>query len=277
MNNLTTSFQNIQQVLLSAADSFFSTFASFIPSIIGGLVIFIIGLFVASVLRKFAQKILDWTGFSHATDTAQLNKSLHKMGLKKTLSNIIAAFVYWIVFLVFLTAAFETLGLQIVVRTLNDFIAYLPNVIIGAITIVLALIFGRFVKGLINAGLEQLNISFGNIAATIAEVFIILFGAAIAASQLGLDVTIITANVTILVGGAVAILVLALGLGARTAAGNLINGYYAKQLFKKGAVVNLGGYKGKVKEVNNVAVVLESDNTEIIIPNEQALRHGSVK
>jgi hypothetical protein len=276
MNNLTTSFNNMQEVLLSAADSFFSTFAGYVPSIIGALAIFIIGLIISSVLRGTTKKVLDWTGFSRATDKAELNSSLQKVGIKKTLSGMLAALVYWIVFLIFLTAAFETLGLQIVVTTLNDLIAYLPNVIIAAITIVLALLLGRFVKGLVLAGLEQLNISFGGVVASIAEVFVVLFGAAIAASQLGLDVTIITANVTLIIAGVIAVLVLSLGLGSRTAAANLVNGYYTKQIFKKGSTVNLGGYRGKIKEVNNVAVVLEVNGEEIIIPNEEALKHGSI-
>ena len=93
---------------------------------------------------------------------------------------------------------------------------------------------------------------------------------------LGLDVTIITANITLIIAGVVAILVLSLGLGSRTAAANLINGYYTKQLFKKGATVNLSGFKGKVKEVNSVAIILESNEGEIIIPNEAALKHGSI-
>jgi len=276
MNNLTTSFQDMQEVLLSAADSFFSTFAGYVPSIIGALAIFIIGFIVSSALRETTKRILNWTGFSGATDKAELNSTLQKVGIKQTLSSMLASLVYWIVFLIFLTAAFEALGFQIVVTTLNDLIAYLPNVIIAAITIVLALLLGRFVKGLVLVGLEQLNISFGGIVAGVAEAFVILFGAVIAASQLGLDVTIVTANVTLIIAGVVALLVLSLGLGSRTAAGNIINGYYTKQLFKKGSTVNLGGYRGKVKEVNNVAVVLESDGGEIIIPNEEALKHGSV-
>jgi hypothetical protein len=266
----------MQDVLLSAADSFFSTFAGYIPSILGAIVIFVLGLFVATALRGTTKKILDWTGFSNATDKTDLNESLQKVGIKKTLSSIIAGIVYWIIFLVFLTAAFEILGLQIVVITLNNLIAYLPNVIIAAITIVLTLLLGRLVKKLITIGLEQLNISFSKIAATIAEAFTILFGASIAISQLGLDITIITANITIIVGGIMAILVLSLGLGSRNAAANVINSYYTKQLFKKGTVVNLSGHKGRVKETNSVAVVLETDNGEVIIPNEEALKRGSV-
>jgi len=277
-NTLTTSLQDMQDVLLNAANSFFSTFAGYVPSMLGALAIFIIGLLIASVLRGTTKKILEWTGFSRLTDQAEvLNRFLEKAGIKKTLTSIIASFVYWIVFLVFLTATFETLGLQIVVSTLNDLIAYLPNVIIAAITIVLALLLGRFVKGLVLTGLEQMNISFGGIAASVAEAFVILFGASIASSQLGFDISVITANITIIIAGVVALLALSLGLGSRTAIANLVNGYYTKQLFKEGMRVTLCGYRGTIKDVNNVTVVLDVDGEKIMVPNEEAMKHGSMQ
>jgi hypothetical protein len=276
MNNLNVSFQSMREVLLSAANSFFSTFAGYIPSIIGAIIIFIIGLVISSGLRSATRKILDWVGFSNATDKAELNDSLNRVGIKSSVSDMIASLIYWIVFLIFLTASFETLGLEIVVTTLNDLISYLPHVIVATITIVLVLLLARFLKGLISATLQELHISFARIVANIAEVFVILFGSAIAATQLGLDVSIITANITLIVAGVVAILVLALGLGSRTVAGNFLNSYYAKQVFKKGSVVNLGGFRGKVKEVNQVAVIMEVDGSEVIIPNEQALKRGSI-
>jgi hypothetical protein len=276
MNDLTSSSQNAQEIFLNAADSFFSTFAGYLPSVIGALIVFILGLIVSSALKGTTKRILDWTGFSHATEKTELSAFLKKIGVEKPLSAVIASLAYWIVFLIFLTAVFEILGLQIVVATLSSLIAYLPNVIVAVITIILALLLGRFVKGLIVTGLENLNASLGVTAAGIAEIAIILFGAIIAASQLGLDVDIITANITLVIAGVIAILVLSIGLGSRTTSANLINGYYAKQIFKEGAIVNLGGYKGKVKEVNNVAIILESDNGEIIIPNEAALKYGSI-
>jgi len=278
MNGLMNSFQDMQDMLLSAANSFFSTFAAYVPSILGALVIFIIGLIVALVLRKTTEKILEWTGFTRVTDQAEvLNHFLEKAGIQKTLTGIIASFVYWIVFLVFLTAVFETLGFQIVVATLNDLISYLPNVIIAAITIILALLLGRFVKGLVLTGLEQMSISFGGVAASLAEAFVILFGASIASSQLGLDISVITANMTLIIGGVVAILVLSIGLGSRTSVANLINGYYTRQLFEEGMRVTLCGYRGTVKEVTNVTVVLDVDGEEIMVPNEEAMKHGSMQ
>lgn len=185
--------------------------------------------------------------------------------------------VYWIVLLVFLSAVFEALRLAVVVKAFNQLIAYLPNLIIAVITVVLALLVGRFVKGVITVGLKKLHIAYGNVVAIIAEALVVLLGASIAASQLGLDITIITTNVTAIVIGAVALLVIALGLGSRTVVSNIIGSYYTKQYYKKGEMVKLAGHRGKVKEINNMAVILEGSDGNVVIPNDEVLKKGSAE
>jgi hypothetical protein len=156
-------------------------------------------------------------------------------------------------------------------------VTYLPNVIIAAITIILALIIGRFTNRIVDAGLVQFNIGFAGIASTIAEAAIVLFGAVIATSQLGLDTTIITANVSIIVAGVMATIVLAVGLGARTATANILGGYYTKTMYQKGKEVTIAGHRGVVQEVTNVGVTLKTDRGEITIPNEITLKRGSLE
>lgn len=280
MNNLTntfnSSYQGMEQILLSSADSLFSTGANYLPNIIGALFILILGYFVAKFLKATAKTILSWTGVSKIIDSLDINRHLTKVGIKSSVSELIAGFVYWIVFLTFLTAMFETLGLSIFVQTLNSLIAYLPKVVGAAITVVLALMVGRFVHRLIDASLAQFNINFGGAVAIIAESLVILFGSIIAANQLGFDVGVITANVTLLVGGALAVLVLAIGLGSRTVASNVLGGYYTRQMFKVGEKVTLAGHTGTVKSATSVAVTLTTPNGDVIIPNDVVLKSGSL-
>jgi len=234
-------------------------------------------LIIAKVFRGATKKVLKWVGFTKLAERTNLDGSLQKAGVKQDIVGILAAIVYWIVLLVFLSAVFEALGLEVVVTTFNQLITYLPNLIIAVITIVLALLVGRFVRGAIVAGLEKLHIAYGNVVAVIAEGLVVLLGASIAASQLGLDVTIITANITAVVIGVITLLVIALGLGSRTVVSNIIGGYYTKQYYRKGEMVKLAGHRGKVKEVNHMAVVLEGSDGEVVIPNEEALKKGSIQ
>lgn len=276
-NQAVSSYQGIQQVLLSAFDSLLSTVAEFLPSFVGAILVLTLGYIVAKVLKGVTTKVLKWTGFTGAVERMEFNKHLIRVGFRSTISQLIASFVYWIVFLTFLIGVFETLGLSVAVRTLESLVGYLPNVIIAAITIVLALIVGRFANRIVDAGLAQFNLGFANIASTIAEAAVILFGSVIAASQLGLDTTIITANIAIIIAGIMATMVLAVGMGARTATANILGGYYTKTMYQKGKEVTIAGHTGTVQEVTSVGVTLKTGRGDITIPNEVALRQGSLE
>jgi len=53
------------------------------------------------------------------------------------------------------------------------------------------------------------------------ELLIIIFGLIVAMTQSGFDIGILMANITLFIGGFVAIVVLSLGLGAKTVVENL--------------------------------------------------------
>jgi hypothetical protein len=276
-NQAITWYQGTQQVLLGAFESLLNTIAQFLPSLVGALLLLALGYIVAKFLRGLTVKVLQWTGFTKMVENMEFNKHLARVGFQSTISQMIASFVYWIVFITFLIGVFETLGLSVAVRTLESLVAYLPNVIVAAITIVLALVIGRFANRIVDAGLAQFNLGFANIASTVAEAAVVLFGSVIAASQLGLDTTIITANVSIIIAGIMATIVLAVGLGARTVVANILGGYYTKNLYQKGAEVTIAGHTGTVQDISNIGVTLKTSSGNITIPNEVILKRGSLE
>jgi hypothetical protein len=274
-NQIYQSFQNVQDVFLNAGNSFLSTLAEYLPVIFGAILLLIIGKIVAMLLKTATVRVLNWVGFTKTAQDSGIDETFKSVGLNKTVTDLVSTLVYWIVFLLFISAAFETLGLQVVVETLNVLVTYLPSVIIGAVTIILTIIFARTIKGLIAASLQHANFDHGHIVAAIAEVMVILFGASIAASQIGFDVRIITTNITIIVAGIVAIFVVAMGTGARNMMANMIGSYYTKQLYKDGDKVQIAGHKGTVKSINRMAVVLETSGGDISVPNDVVLKNGS--
>lgn len=112
---------------------------------------------------------------------------------------------------------------------------------------------------------------------TSLKLAIILFDSIIAVSKLGLDTTIITANVAITVAGVMATVVVAIGLGARSTTANMISNYHTKGMYQKGTEVTIAGHKGTVQEVSTVAITLKTERGIITIPNDIALKQGSLK
>jgi hypothetical protein len=64
---------------------------------------------------------------------------------------------------------------------------------------------------------------------------------------------------SIFIGGFLAIVVLSMGLGAKNVVENLLAGHYVRQLFKQDQEVILMGGKGKIKQIHNLGIVMETD------------------
>ena len=275
--NFIGSFKTWSDVLLTSATALFSKLAGLLPNLIGALLLLLIGWLVARICRGLTRKMLKWTGFERAMEKSRINETFKTVGITTSIGDVITFIIFWIIFLIFMVSASEVLGLSVVLSTLNRLILYIPNIIAAIAIIILTLFIARFVKDLIAMGLAQINLIYAQPLARIVELLIVVFGLLVAMTQLGFDIGILMANITLFIGGFVAIVVLSLGLGAKTVAENLLAGYYVRQLFKQDQEVILAGGKGKIKQIHILGVVMETEEGEIMVPNHKIVEKGSFK
>jgi hypothetical protein len=243
--------------------------------LIGALILLLIGWFIAKLFKTLTKKTLKWTGLNKVMEKSRINETLKNVEIHSRIDDIAGIMVFWIIFLVFVVSASEVLGISVVLSTLNRLILYLPNVLGAIIIIILSLLLSRFVKDVVVAGLSQINMVYAAPLAKVIELLIIIFGFVIAITQLGFNMSLLMANITLFIGGFVAIVSLSLGLGSKTLVQNLLAGYYARKLLEKDQQVILLGRKGKIKQMNNIGVVLETEQGDLMVPNHKIIEHGS--
>jgi small-conductance mechanosensitive channel len=95
------------------------------------------------------------------------------------------------------------------------------------------------------------------------------FGAVIAVQQLGVDVSILTTVVLVLLGGAVAAAALAFGLGGQTVVANILVMHYVRRTFRSGDLLKVGEFEGRLVRTTPLAVVLEQEGREIVVPAQR--------
>jgi len=273
--NLSEAFRSWSEILLNSAGTILVKLSSLIPNLIGALIVLIIGWFIAKLFKTLTKKTLKWTGLEKILEKSRINETFKKIEIHTSIDDIAAIMVFWIIFLVFVVSASEVLGISVVLSTLNSLILYLPNVLGAIIIIIISLLLSRFVKDVVAAGLSQINMIYAMPLARTAELLIIIFGFIIAIAQLGFDMSLLMANITIFIGGFVAIVALSLGLGSKTLVQNLLAGYYARKLLEKDQQVILLGRKGKIKQMNNLSILLETEQGDLMVPNHKIIKHGS--
>lgn len=264
-------------VLLTSAATLFNKLAGVLPNLLGALFLLFLGWLVARLCKGLARKVLKWVGFDRAMEKSRVNEALRDAGVQTSIGNIIALVVFWSVFLVFILSASEVLGLSVVLETFNRLLLYVPNIIGAIAIIVLSLLVARIIKDFVSVGLAQVKMIYAQPVSRAVEILIIIFGLIVALTQLGFDIGVLMANITIFIAGFVAIVVLSLGLGAKTVVENLLAGYYIKQMFEEDQEVILAGDKGKIKAINNISIVMETEEGEMVIPNHKVIEQGSFK
>ncbi len=163
-----------------------STIATFIPKLIGFLVILIVGYFVAKIVAKILDKVLEKVGFDDAVEKGPVKKALSKGSFDA--SDIVSKLVFYAIFIPFLAAAVGTLGIAALTEPLNAFILLIPQIIVAVIIIVVGGVVAGALKKLVEGSLGGL--SYGAILANALSVLVFLFFLKAALDQVGIATTV---------------------------------------------------------------------------------------
>jgi len=180
-----------------------NSIATFVPKLLGFLVILVIGYFVAKLLAKLADALLERVGFDRWVERGSLKTALARSRFDA--SDIMATIVFWTVFLITLQLAFGVFGPNPVSDLIQGIIAYLPQVFAAVLILVIAAAIAKVVTDLLMATIGAA--SGGQVIARAAGIAILVVGVFAALNQLEIAPEIVNglfyAMLAIVVGAAV--------------------------------------------------------------------------
>jgi hypothetical protein len=183
--------------------------AEFLPKLLGFLLILIIGYFVVKAIAKIVDRVLEKVGFDKAVERGGIGQALSKSRFDA--SDILSKVVFWALFLFVLQLAFGVFGPNPISDLIHGVIAYLPNVIVAIIIVVIGAAIAAAAKEIVEASLGGL--SYGRGLALGASIAILAVAVFAALDQLNIAPAIVNglfyALLAIIVGSAV----IAIGLG----------------------------------------------------------------
>jgi Conserved TM helix len=157
---------------------------TFIPRLLGFLVILIVGLIIAALVEKAVTFLLRKVGFDRMSDRIGLTRFEQRMGVRMDAAGVLGRIVYWFIVLIFLVPAADALGVPAVSNILNELVAYIPNVFVAILVLFLGALAATVVADLVRGTVASANIGNPNIFAGIARWAIIGFATLIALEQL---------------------------------------------------------------------------------------------
>lgn len=197
-------------------------FVSFLPSLLGALLVFFFGLIVAIALGKVAEKFIALLRIDQIIGKMSLGERFKEAGINIRISKFFGELVKWFLVLVFLMASTDILGLTQVSEFLNSVIIYVPNIVIATIILSVAFLLGNFVFHTVRSSSKVAGIMSASFLAIIAKWSIVIFGLLAALIQLGIATSLVN---TIFIGLVAAFSIafgLAFGIGGKEEAALLL-------------------------------------------------------
>ena len=266
MINKMFNYEQWSDVTLNSLSGVGVKILSFIPNFLGALVIILLGWLVSWLLEKGFARLFKFIGLDKLASRLKFDIGLKHAHIKKTTSQILAVIIYWIVFLLFITSALDTLGLEVVSQSIDSLLAYIPDVIAGLLIILIGVLIANFSRDFVMTTAASAKISYAKTLSKITQWVLLIFIIVIALNQVGINTAIFSANLTVIVAGIVAILVLAVGLGAKTVVANVIASFYLQKAYAVGDKVNVNGVSGEISDINSVSVVIKTKDGAVTVP-----------
>ncbi|GGL30691.1 hypothetical protein GCM10011588_51780 [Nocardia jinanensis] len=165
-----------------------SSIATFVPKLLGFLVILLIGWVIAKVVEKIVDKILERVGFDRLVERGGIQRMLSRS--KYDASDLLGKLAFYAILLIALQMGFGVFGPNPVSNLINGIVAWLPRAAVAILIIVVAGAIAHAVSDLVRNALGGL--SYGPMIGRIAAVFIWGIGIVAALNQIGVATTVTT-------------------------------------------------------------------------------------
>ena len=212
--------------ILQSLQSAFTTFLSYVPNVIGALLVLIIGFIIAKLIRSAITKLLQKVRVDQRLTHGSGGEYVARFSPDGSPSKLVGLVVQYVLMVFVIVTAVGTLNIPAITGFVNLVLSYLPNVIAALIIFLIAAAVAAAVGGLVHRTMG--DTATGRVVRSAAPTLVMAIAVFMILNQLGIAQTIVTATYIALIGAVALGSALAFGLGGRDAAKDLIDSGYRR-------------------------------------------------
>jgi len=268
METPTTNWISVQNSLETAVP----TVLGYLPSLVGALLILVFGWIIGRLVRAAAKRML--SGLNRVLERTFQTGILASTRVPMGASSIFGEIAFWVIIFVTLTISARVAQLPTISRWLNDFVLFLPDVLLGIATIALGYIISKVVGDQVAEAAQGARSSQSVLLGRVAQGMVFIGAAIIGLDQIGVDVTFLVTISGIAVGAVLLGFSIAFGFGSREYVGNLISARTVRQNLSPGLLVRIGETEGEILEITQTHVALDTEKGRALVPAHIAETSG---
>ena len=256
----------LQSDTLKTVNTLFFKIGEGLISFIYALLVLLIGWVISKAVIFILRKGLTVSNIDKLGDKVNESDLFGKSDFKINISEIVLGFVRWILILVFMIIAADVMQWTIISVEISNLLRYLPRLFSALALFTIGIYLANFVRKAIYALFTSLNMSGAKMISSLVFYSISILVTITALNQAGVDTTIITNNVTIILGAFLLTFALAFGLGSKDVITNLLFTFYARKNYTIGEKIKVNGNEGEILAIDNISLTLKTANGKVIIP-----------
>lgn len=257
--------------------SLYQSFLDVLPTLLKG-VLFIVATFILYKLILFlCKKLLNLVKIDALSEKLEkveiLDGKTIKVNLRKIIMNIVKVLLVLILLIIFADYFhLETLSLQI-----SNLLSYLPDLFLATLIFVGGIYLASRANKTVQGFFKSIDANGSKAIGMIVFWLIVVFASITALNQARIDTTIISDNLTTIIGAVLVTLVIAIGLGSRDIVYRLILGFYTKKNLEIGMKIKIGDTIGTIDAINNITLVLKTENDQKIVYPIKTINENEIK
>ncbi len=255
-----------KNIAMESLTSMWLEITKIFPSIIGALIVLIVGWLVAKIVVKVIKKALKIAKADKLDDKLNEIEIIEGKQLNFDTIKVVSSFVKWVIYIMLLIIVSDILNLKIISEQISNFLGYLPNLFVALIIFTLGLLFANFVKKGLRSFFESMDLSGGKMISQVVFFLLLIFISITALNQAGVNTEIITSNLTMIMAAFLVAFALAFGLGAREVVSDLLKTFYTRKTYEVGKRIEFQNKVYEVDAIDNISVVLKNDEGKLIVP-----------
>ncbi len=237
-----------------------------LPSVMGAVLLLLLGLVVARVLRALAMRA------ALTVDRLMLRFAVAGRAeaprLPSASARIFGNVVFWVVVLFFMSVATRILGLDVFTAWLSDVVNYIPALLAGGLIIVAGYLLSNIARDLVTAVATTASRQQRELLGRLTQAVILVTAVLVGADQIGIKVDFLVILAACLAGTVIVAVALAVSLGSRNYVANLIGAHHMRQGFYINQTLRIAGHEGRLLDITAVSIVLDTSQGRVSLPGK---------
>jgi hypothetical protein len=197
-----------------------------LPRILGFVAILVVGWILAGIVAKAVAVLLRRVQFDSLAARSGFSGFVRSTGVDTDASGFLAITAKWFIRLIALVVAFDALGLPAVSGILQQFLMWLPNLVVGLVVLVIGGLAANALAGVVRGTAAQGGLSKPDLLANVARIAVWAFAIIVAVNQIGIATELVNTLFMAVVGAMALGAAIAFGLGGRDTAQQIVAKWY---------------------------------------------------